>query len=164
MENAYSFGSAVLPARVNREQGKGARGDVSMPLTVEASKLLRSAAIQLEQVESATCANDVFEHAHFSALRVGGALIESATNGARSRKAESFWQKLSRVAPEFATWAVIFEESAALRVRMEAGDTTWLDGGRESFWALSAAQFYAEALKAFGVDSPSIADGRYVAA
>lgn len=148
MSQAQSFGTAVLPAQATPAQGKGESrgrsGELSLPLTSEAIKLLRSARVQLSLANEATEDVDRFEHAHLAALRVAGAVNDSASRGVKSRKQENVWQKLARIVPTLAMWAVVFEESARIRVRVEAGDMRDLEAGRADFWIAQVEAFFSE--------------------
>lgn len=168
MRQAQSIGTAVLPAWAAPMQGKGESRPKAvaqpLPLTAEAIKLLRGAQAQLSLAGRAGESVDRFEHAHLAALRFAGAVNDAATRGVKTRRQENVWQKLARVAPGLAVWAVVFEESARIRVRVEAGDVRDLDGGRADFW-IGQVQFFARDVnEAFGMSADSPLMGRVVAA
>lgn len=151
MAQNYTVGTAVLPARSMNAQGKEAPPARAMPFTVESQKLLRAAEAYIQRGKSSELSDEAFESAHFAALRVAGAVIEAVTSGAKTRRVETIWQKLSRVQPEFALFALIFEESASLRTRLELGDVSFLAGGAEAMWLDHAQRFLAQARDSFSV-------------
>lgn len=168
MKQIHTVGTAVLPAQTTIAQGKGElkgqRAPKRLPLTITAAKLLRGAQAQLAQAATASEPVDRFEHAHLAALRIAGAVNDAATLGARSRKQENVWQKLARVAPHLAMWALIFEESAAIRVRVEAGDHSDLAGNRADFWLDQTRAFGREVEGLFEQDPLYPAIGAELAA
>lgn len=149
MNRNHSTGTAVLPARAFGVQGKEAAPRHLMPLTVESAKLFRSAEAMLFSARDSDIAAESFEFAHFAALRVAGALIAGKMPGVRTRKPETIWQKLSRLFPELSIFAVVFEESAALRVRLESGDHAFLSEGSAELWIQQAQQFLDSARELF---------------
>lgn len=158
MEQRHTVGTAVSPSRALSVQGKGESSVQSrevkiLPLTVEAARLLRSAQVQLEQSGAAADEFERYSHAHFAALRLAGAVIESVTGGAKSRRVETIWQKLSRVAPELAVWAVVFEESAVIRASAEAGDLRSLRRTGAEFWCGQARAFQRAVVEMFGASN-----------
>lgn len=158
MEQIYTVGTAVSPSRRSNAQGKGVTRPVEgrvahLPLTVEATRMMKSARSQLRLAEQSVDEFERYSYAHLAALRVAGAVVEAATGGAKSRRVETIWQKLSRVRPELAMWAVVFEESAHLRALAEAGDLTLLRQSGADFWLGQARLFVEQAQQLFASTS-----------
>ncbi|WP_333811162.1 SAV_6107 family HEPN domain-containing protein [Timonella senegalensis] len=129
------------------------RTDVSAyELVPNAVKYIKSADTQLGLALTASDGFDRFSHAHFAALRLAGAVVESVVGAKRVRRVEGFWERFARVAPELALWAVIFEEGAQVRAAMESGRLDTISRSDSEYWLNQTREFRVKVLQSFGID------------
>lgn len=90
---------------------------------------------------------DRFLHAHYSALRAAGALLEARGKSRVRGQSGNVWQLLARHVPDLGRWSATFQESARFRSAIDSGRFDLVDEDRAD-QLLAGAEDFRDAVRA----------------
>lgn len=126
-----------------------------------ASRLLRSAEVQLRLARRPDDVFERFSHTHYAALRLAGSVLAVAETAKRVPKGQSIWDRLERRAPGLSGWAQTFERSAKIRSMLELGRLDVIDPAAAESWLAIVEEFRAQVFAWFGLDPLLDFDSQY---